>query len=168
MPEAKTTPGFFPWGFKQKLGTTRKNGNHQKKNGNPRKSWESKKKVGKRQKKVGNGTGAGTGTGSGTGSGTGTGSGAGSGAGTGTGAGAGTGTGTGTGAGTGAGSGAKFRPKLESPRKMSNKGPHGTVWVPKCAEFRCEQLWFSRPKLIFQNFWHFFCEKGFSKLGNMG
>ena len=35
------------------------------------------------------------------------------------------------------------------PGKWSNKGPHGTVWVPKCAEFRRKQLWFPAQKLTF-------------------
>merc|ERR1711932_4524 len=28
--------------------------------------------------------------------------------------------------------------KIQKFGKLSNKGPHGTPWVPKCAEFRCE------------------------------
>ena len=47
-------------------------------------------------------------------------------------------------------------PNIWKSGKLSNKGPHGTPWVLKCAELRWEQLWFSPQKLTFQNFGYFF------------
>ena len=46
--------------------------------------------------------------------------------------------------------------KLLKPGKWSNKGPHGTVWVPTCAEFRCEQIWFLTQQWTFHIFCYFF------------
>ena len=58
-------------------------------------------------------------------------------------------------------------PKFQKSTKLSNKGPHELLNPPKCAEFRCEQLWFSPQKLTFQ-FFDTFSEKKNSRINILG